>query len=135
MLGGTTGRGIESPACRRAGGARLGSSGAFTVGLLRALYAYKREHIQAAEVAEELVTLVNVLGQAVGKQDQYIAAFGGFTCFQFRQDGSVGVHPLAFQMTRSRSGAQSSDVLHRLLRNAIGCWEIRRNGRLKAIPR
>jgi D-glycero-alpha-D-manno-heptose-7-phosphate kinase len=102
-------------------GTGLGSSGAFTVGLLRALYAYKREHIQAAEVAEEACDIeINVLGQAVGKQDQYIAAFGGFTCFEFRRDGSVGVHPLAL------SNDTLLDLEHNLLmfftgysRNAI----------------
>ena len=81
-------------------GTGLGSSGAFTVGLLRALYAYKREHIPAAAVAEEACELeINVLSRAVGKQDQYIAAFGGMTCFEFRRDGTVDVRPLAISNT------------------------------------
>jgi D-glycero-alpha-D-manno-heptose-7-phosphate kinase len=77
-------------------GTGLGSSGAFTVGLLRALYAHKRKYAQAAEVAEEACDIeINALQQPVGKQDQYIAAFGGFTCFEFNTDGTVDVQPLA----------------------------------------
>ncbi len=77
-------------------GTGLGSSGSFTVGLLRALYAYKREHIPAAALAEEACDIeINVLRRSVGKQDQYIASFGGLTYFEFRRDGSVDVKPLA----------------------------------------
>lgn len=77
-------------------GTGLGSSGTFTVGLLKALHAYKREHISAADLAEEACDIeINVLRQAVGKQDQYIAAFGGLTSFDFRPDGSVDAKPLA----------------------------------------
>ena len=76
-------------------GTGLGSSGTFTVGLLRALHAFKREHVPAAALAEEACHIeLDRLGRAVGKQDQYIAAFGGLTCFQFCPDGQVGVAPL-----------------------------------------
>jgi D-glycero-alpha-D-manno-heptose-7-phosphate kinase len=76
-------------------GTGLGSSGTFTVGLLRALYAWQREHVSAAELAEEACRIeIDVLGRPVGKQDQYIAAFGGVSCFRFEPDGSVGVAPL-----------------------------------------
>ncbi len=71
-------------------GTGLGSSGAFTVGLLRAIYALKREHVTAGAIAEEAADLeINVLGEPVGKQDQYIAAFGGLTCFEFHPDDRV----------------------------------------------
>jgi D-glycero-alpha-D-manno-heptose-7-phosphate kinase len=77
-------------------GTGLGSSGSFTVGLLRAIYAYKREHATAADLAEEACNLeINELGRPVGKQDQYIAAFGGLTCFEFEADGTVKTSPLA----------------------------------------
>lgn len=77
-------------------GTGLGSSGAFTVGLLRALYAFKREHITAGALAEEACRIeIDVLGQPVGKQDQYIAAFGGLTCFEFHPDDKVTVTPLS----------------------------------------
>lgn len=73
----------------------LGSSGAFTVGLLKALYGFKREHVVANALAEEACYIeIDRLGGAVGKQDQYIAAFGGLTCFEFATDGTVRVSPL-----------------------------------------
>ena len=76
-------------------GTGLGSSGTFTVGLLKALYAFKREHIVTGALAEEACHIeIDRLGRAVGKQDQYVAAFGGLTCFEFRADGEVRVSPL-----------------------------------------
>ena len=86
-------------------GTGLGSSGAFTVGLLRALYAFKREHVTAGALAEEAAHIeIDVLDEPVGKQDQYIAAFGGLTCFEFHPDDRVTVTPLAI----------SQDTLHDL---------------------
>ena len=77
-------------------GTGLGSSGTFTVGLLRALYAFKREHVTAGALAEEACHIeIDLLDQPVGKQDQYIAAFGGLTCFEFGHSGRVHVSPLA----------------------------------------
>jgi D-glycero-alpha-D-manno-heptose-7-phosphate kinase len=76
-------------------GTGLGSSGAFTVGLLRALYAFKREHVSAYTLAEEACAIeIERLGRPSGKQDQYIAAFGGLTCFEFCADERVRVSPL-----------------------------------------
>jgi D-glycero-alpha-D-manno-heptose-7-phosphate kinase len=77
-------------------GTGLGSSGTFTVGLLRALYAFKREHITAHALAEEACHIeIDVLGLPTGKQDQYAAAFGGLSCFEFHADDRVTVSPLA----------------------------------------
>lgn len=76
-------------------GTGLGSSGSFTVGLLRAIYAVKREHVAANALAEEACRIeIDRLARAVGKQDQYIAAFGGLTCFEFDTSGRVHVSPL-----------------------------------------
>jgi len=76
-------------------GTGLGSSGSFTVGLLRALHAFKREHIITGALAEEACDLeIGRLGRSVGKQDQYIAAFGGLTGFEFCADGEVRVSPM-----------------------------------------
>jgi D-glycero-alpha-D-manno-heptose-7-phosphate kinase len=76
-------------------GTGLGSSGSFTVGLLRAIHAYKREHVTAAALAEAACEIeIDDLARSVGKQDQYIAAFGGLTCFEFETDGGVRVSPL-----------------------------------------
>jgi|SRR5579872_2801797 len=77
-------------------GTGLGSSGTFTVGLLRAMYAYKREHVSPAEIAAEACDIeIETLKQAIGKQDQYIAAIGGVTAFDFHDDGSVTFERLA----------------------------------------
>jgi D-glycero-alpha-D-manno-heptose-7-phosphate kinase len=77
-------------------GTGLGSSGAFAVGLLRALYAYKREHITPGDLAEEAARIeIEILGDPVGKQDHYIAAYGGITCFEFERGGTVHVSPLS----------------------------------------
>ncbi|MBV9681693.1 MAG: galactokinase [Solirubrobacterales bacterium] len=76
-------------------GTGLGSSGAFTVGLLRAVYAHKRAHVTAYALAEEAAHIeIDVLGEPIGKQDQYIAAFGGLACFEFHPDDQVTVTPL-----------------------------------------
>jgi D-glycero-alpha-D-manno-heptose-7-phosphate kinase len=76
-------------------GTGLGSSGSFTVGLLQAIYAMKRDHVGAAEVAEEACRIeIDRLGRPVGKQDQYVAAFGGLKTYHFEADGSVKVCPL-----------------------------------------
>ena len=75
-------------------GTGLGSSGTFTVGLLRALHAFQMQHVSAQAVAEEACAIeIERLGRSVGKQDQYIAAHGGLTCFEFEAD-SVTVSPL-----------------------------------------
>jgi D-glycero-alpha-D-manno-heptose-7-phosphate kinase len=77
-------------------GTGLGSSGTFTVGLLRALYALKHEHVSAGALAEQACHVeIDLLGRPVGKQDQYIAAFGGLTCIDIATDGAVHVSPLA----------------------------------------
>jgi D-glycero-alpha-D-manno-heptose-7-phosphate kinase len=76
-------------------GTGLGSSGSFTVGLLRALHAHKRSYINAAAVAKEACHIeMDVLDQPVGKQDQYIAAHGGIVCLDFHENDEVTVAPL-----------------------------------------
>ncbi|HXW29710.1 MAG TPA: hypothetical protein VEK55_10125, partial [Xanthobacteraceae bacterium] len=77
-------------------GTGLGSSGAFAVGLVRALHAMRRRHVTAEEVAREACRIeMDILEQPVGKQDQYIASYGGLTCFEFLPDDTVKVSPLA----------------------------------------
>ncbi|HUA20761.1 MAG TPA: hypothetical protein VMB25_18560 [Bryobacteraceae bacterium] len=81
-------------------GTGLGSSGAFTVGLLRAVHALKRKYVDPGVVAEEACKIeIELLQQPVGKQDQYIAAFGGLACFEFCPDGQVSVSPLNISNT------------------------------------
>jgi D-glycero-alpha-D-manno-heptose-7-phosphate kinase len=76
-------------------GTGLGSSGSFTTALLKALYAHRRRLLHPDELAEIACHIeIDKLGEAVGKQDQYIAAYGGVTCFTFNPDGSVEAEPL-----------------------------------------
>jgi D-glycero-alpha-D-manno-heptose-7-phosphate kinase len=71
-------------------GTGLGSSGSFTTALLKALHSYKRNLIHPSELAEQACDIeINQLREPVGKQDQYAAAYGGITCFQFCPDGKV----------------------------------------------
>ncbi len=89
-------------------GTGLGSSGAFTVGLLHALYAYKQQHVASETLAREAVEIeMNRLNQPVGKQDQYIAAYGGLLCQDYRRDGTVGVTPLAISEEKTRELRES----------------------------
>lgn len=75
-------------------GTGLGSSGSFTVGLLKAVHAVLRDHVSAANLAAEACEIeIERLGRRVGKQDQYIASYGGITRFDFMPDGSVDVAP------------------------------------------
>ena len=75
-------------------GTGLGSSGSFTVALLRALHAWKKNPIPRQELAEQACRIeIDLLREPVGKQDQYIASFGGITCFQFLPDDRVEVAP------------------------------------------
>jgi D-glycero-alpha-D-manno-heptose-7-phosphate kinase len=76
-------------------GTGLGSSGSFTTALLKALHALKRNLIHPRELAEQACHIeIDLLKEPIGKQDQYIAAYGGITCFHFLKDGSVDAAPL-----------------------------------------
>lgn len=73
----------------------LGSSSVFTVSLLNALHHFKREYVTLEQLAEEACKIeIEVLGEPIGKQDQYMAAFGGLTCLTFEKNGHVIVEPL-----------------------------------------
>ncbi len=76
-------------------GTGLGSSSSFTVGLLNALYAYKGVLKSAEELARDACKIeCDILGEPIGKQDQYIAAYGGLRHIQFNPDDSVFVEML-----------------------------------------
>ena len=73
----------------------LGSSSSFTVALLNALHAYRREFVPTQQLAEEACHIeIDVLKEPIGKQDQYISAYGGITAFTFDKDGTVHVERL-----------------------------------------
>ena len=73
-------------------GSGLGSSSSVTVGLLHALYAYKGCLVTPEQLAQEACEIeIDVLGKPIGKQDQYIAAFGGLRLIDFHADDTVSV--------------------------------------------
>jgi D-glycero-alpha-D-manno-heptose-7-phosphate kinase len=76
-------------------GTGLGSSGSFTTALLKAFHAHKKNLVHPAELAEQACEIeIQKLREPIGKQDQYIAAYGGITCFKFMPDGRVEAWPL-----------------------------------------
>ncbi|MBP3959806.1 galactokinase [Gemmata sp. G18] len=91
-------------------GTGLGSSGSFCTALLRGLHALRNGNPSAAEIAEQACHIeIDRLKEPVGKQDQFIAAVGGVTCFRFHPDGHVEYWPLR----------ASSDTLRKLEQNLV----------------
>lgn len=91
-------------------GTGLGSSGSFTTALLKALYAYRRNLLHPTALAELACEIeIKKLGEPIGKQDQYIAAFGGVTCLDFDPDDTVRARPLNLPY----------DLLHQLEDNLL----------------
>ncbi|TAN38281.1 MAG: GHMP kinase [Verrucomicrobia bacterium] len=76
-------------------GTGLGSSSSYTVGLLNALYAFTGQLVSAERLAREACQIeIEICGKPIGKQDQYIAAYGGLQHIQFNSDESVFVDPI-----------------------------------------
>jgi len=92
-------------------GTGLGSSGSFTTALLKALHTHRRSLIHPRELAEEACHIeIDRLGEPIGKQDQYIAAFGGITCFKFKKNGEVDAWPLPLDV-ETRNNLEDSLVM------------------------
>lgn len=84
-------------------GTGMGSSGSFTVGLLHALHAFQRQPVSARELAEMANHIeMSILGEPCGKQDHYVAAFGGLICQTYDVGGDVSVEPLRISGTALR---------------------------------
>ena len=80
-------------------GTGLGSSGSFTTALLKALYAHRKRLLHPSELAQLACHIeIDCLQEPIGKQDQYIAAYGGITCFTFNRDDGVTAEPLKIGM-------------------------------------
>ena len=78
-------------------GIGLGSSSSLAIGVLNALYAYKGVHASANQLARESCKIeIDILGEPIGKQDQYICAYGGFNFIQFNRDESVFIDPVIY---------------------------------------
>lgn len=91
-------------------GTGLGSSGSFTTALLKNLHAFKKNLIHPQDLAEQACHVeLERLGEPIGKQDQYIAAYGGLTCFEFLSEGRVNAFPLKI----------ASDTLYQLEDNLL----------------
>ena len=91
-------------------GTGLGSSSCYTVGILNALHTFKLDHISLYDLAEEACKLeIDILGAPIGKQDQYMAAFGVFTILEIEKDGVVKV----------RNAQISEDNIDELNRNML----------------
>lgn len=73
-------------------GTGIGSSSTFTVALLHALHAFKGEHVSSEQLAREACHVeINLAGHPIGKQDQYISAYGGIKFIEFNPDETVNV--------------------------------------------
>lgn len=76
-------------------GTGLGSSSAYVVGLLNALYAYKGKYVPAKQLASQACEIeIETLKKPIGKQDQYISAYGGFQYIRFHSNHTVSVDPI-----------------------------------------
>jgi D-glycero-alpha-D-manno-heptose-7-phosphate kinase len=85
-------------------GTGLGSSGSFLVGLLNALALFQRRKLTPSELAASACQIeIETLREPIGKQDQYVAAFGGLQLFQFNSDESVNITPLKLNPSVHRS--------------------------------
>jgi D-glycero-alpha-D-manno-heptose-7-phosphate kinase len=85
-------------------GSGLGSSSAVTVGLLHTLYAYQGRQVTAEELAERACTIeIDLCGKPIGKQDQYIAAFGGIRDIHFGPGEEVVADEIALSMVERRT--------------------------------
>ena len=84
-------------------GTGLGSSSSFTVGLLHSLYCYKGKYVSKERLASEACDVeIEQLGNPIGKQDQYAAAYGGLNFIEFRRDGGVIVEPVIMNLKSLR---------------------------------
>jgi D-glycero-alpha-D-manno-heptose-7-phosphate kinase len=122
-------------------GTGLGSSGAYTVCVLKSLELASGRERSPAELAEAACEIeIDVLGRTVGKQDQYAAAHGGLRAYTFNRDDSVDVRPLElaehvreslrdrFLLFYTGKERSASDVLsHQVSRTLAGDQEVERN--------
>ena len=91
----------------------LGSSSSFAVGLLHALHLLKGERISPGQLAEEACEIeINILGNPIGKQDQYAAAFGGLNHIVFKKSGRVEMDQLFLQ----------DNLIDRIFENSLLVW-------------
>lgn len=84
-------------------GSGLGSSSSLTVGLLNAFYQYRGEQVGPERLAQEACRIeIDILGKPIGRQDQYIAAYGGLCGFEFHPDDTVTVERIEIPASMKR---------------------------------
>ncbi len=84
-------------------GSGLGSSSSLTVGLLNAFYHYRGIQVTPEQLAKEACEIeIDILKKPIGKQDQYIAAYGGIQILHFKKDDTVEVRPIEISNERKR---------------------------------
>ena len=114
----------------------MGSSSAFTVGLLHALHAMEGRAIAAQELAEQACRIeIEKLNEPIGKQDQYIAAYGGLQFIQFNPDGTVFVDPVVCGVeTRRELNRHLVLFFTGILRDARDVLTRQKAGTERAVP-
>ena len=111
----------------------MGSSSSFTVGLLSALYALRGQNVDAGRLARLACDIeIGRLGEPIGKQDQYIAAYGGIQFIQFVPDGSVYVDPVICSAETRRELNQRLLLFYTGGARAAGSVLTRQNARARA---
>lgn len=91
----------------------LGSSSSFAVGLLHALHLLKGERVSPGQLAEEACEVeIDILGNPIGKQDQYAAAFGGLNHIIFKKNGRVEIDHLVLQ----------DNLIDKIFENSLLIW-------------
>ncbi|WP_434661759.1 GHMP kinase [Paraburkholderia sp. A3BS-1L] len=122
MLGIPGGLEITSTADIPSQGTGLGSSSAFTVGLLNVLSAFQGRHVSAEQLGRDSCEIeIERCGEPIGKQDQYASAYGGLSLIEFHQDDSVLVTPLILRRSIRESLENSIIVFYTgIARSASG---------------
>jgi D-glycero-alpha-D-manno-heptose-7-phosphate kinase len=102
-------------------GTGVGSSSCYLVGLLTALHHYRREYVSLQTLAEEACHIeLNVLKKGIGKQDQYMAAYGGLTVLDIATDGKVKVRSVELGSSSIAALVANTHIYYTgLLRNTL----------------
>jgi len=108
LTGVTKGIEITTLADIPSSGSGLGSSSSITVALLHAFYAYRNILVTAEQLAEDACRIeIDILGKPIGRQDQYVAAFGGINKFIFHPDNATERIPIKMASIEKRKFASS----------------------------
>ena len=117
------------------GGSGLGSSSAVTVGLLQALFAYQGRQITAEELAERACTIeIERCGKPIGKQDQYIAAFGGIRDIRFGPGDEVVAKEVGLSVAERRALQQQMMLFYTGITRRADTILVEQNANIESHP-